>query len=90
MILKKDTLYALEDLIKKLNSDKYKVYLLGYNNESVENKSIDRFDFDYEKAAEILSKKYGCEYQYITIEDIYKIKAIIIENIKCYLATIKK
>ena len=88
-IYKEDTLYALEDLIKKLSSVKYTVYLLGYNNESEQNKNIDKIDFDYGKSAEILSKKYGCEYEYITIEDIYKIKDIIIENINCYFSTIK-
>ena len=80
-IYKKETLYALEDLIKKLSSKKDKVYLLGYNNDSAENNSNEEFDFDYGKEVERLSNKYECQYEYITIDDIYKIKAIILENL---------
>ena len=68
--------------MKNLDKIKNKVYLLGYNNEI--NKTLKNFDSepDCEDDIDLFVKKYGCEYEYINIEDIYKIKAIIIENIK--------
>ena len=81
-INKKNTLDALENIMKNLDKIKNKVYLLGYNNEI--NKTLKNFDSepDCEDDIDLFVKKYGCEYEYINIEDIYKIKAIIIENIK--------
>ena len=81
-INKKNTLKVLEDLIKNLYKTKSKIYLLGYNNEinkrfqSLEAEEDCREDIDF------LIKNYGVEYEYINIEDIYKIKAIIIDNIR--------
>ena len=81
-IYKKDTLYALKDILKNLNPIKHKVYLLGYSNDSIENKSNNELDFDFKKEAEIFCNEYECEFEYITIDDVYKIKSIILENIR--------
>ena len=80
-IYKKDSLSDLKNLINKIDLEN-KVYLLGYNNDTSENKIS---EFDYSEEAEKFAKKYRCEYEYITVEDIYKIKAIIIDNIGLYL-----
>ena len=63
-IYKIDTLYKLEDWLKKIEEN------------------------DYNKEVEKLTSKYNCEYESITIEDIYKVKAIIIDNITSYLKKI--
>ena len=65
-----------------MKSNKYNVYLLGYDKELSE-KNAD--EFNYTTEVEELSKKYGYEFEYITIEDIYKVKAIILESIGKYL-----
>ena len=81
-VYNKDTLYDLEKYLTILKSNKYNVYLLGYDKELSE-KNAD--EFNYTTEVEELSKKYGCEFEYITIEDIYKVKAIILESIGKYL-----
>ena len=80
-----DTLYKLEDWLKKIDTNNNKVYLLGYNNINFEEKIEEN---DYNKEVEKLTSKYNCEYESITIEDIYKVKAIIIDNITSYLKKI--
>lgn len=82
-IYKKDTLYALKDLMKNLDKNKNKIYLLGYINESKANANN---EFDFREEGEKMAKKYGCEYDSVSIEDIYKVKSIILENIRHYLA----
>ena len=84
-IYKIDTLYKLEDWLKKIDTNNNKVYLLGYNNINFEEKIEEN---DYNKEVEKLTSKYNCEYESITIEDIYKVKAIIIDNITSYLKKI--
>ena len=84
-IYKIDTLYKLEDWLKKIDTNNNKVYLLGYNNINFEEKIEEN---DYNKEVEKLTSKYNCEYENITIEDIYKVKAIIIDNITSYLKKI--
>ena len=79
-IHRKDTLFSLDKYITKIG-DKNKIYLLGYHNDSTESTND---EFNYENECENFAKKYKCEYEYITIDDIYKIKAIIIENIEKY------
>ena len=79
-IYRKNTFYELEKFIKKIGMEN-KIYLLGYNNETTEDK-INEFNYDDE--VEKFAKKFGCEYEYITLDDIYKIKAIILENIEMY------
>jgi len=77
-IYKQDTLYKLESWLDKINTKENKVYLLGYTNDSIEDKNS---ELDCTKEVEKFTSKYNCEYYAITIEDIYKIKAIILENI---------
>ena len=84
-IYKIDTLHKLEDWLKKIDTNNNKVYLLGYNNINFEEKIEEN---DYNKEVEKLTSKYNCEYESITIEDIYKVKAIIIDNITSYLKKI--
>ena len=84
-VYKIDTLYKLEDWLKKIDTNNNKVYLLGYNNINFEEKIEEN---DYNKEVEKLTSKYNCEYESITIEDIYKVKAIIIDNITSYLKKI--
>ena len=84
-IYKIDTLYKLEDWLKKIDTNNNKVYLLGYNNINFEEKIEEN---NYNKEVEKLTSKYNCEYESITIEDIYKVKAIIIDNITSYLKKI--
>ena len=81
-IKKKNTLKALEDLIKNLYKTKSKVYLLGYNNEMNKRFQSLEAEEDCREDIDFLIKNYGVEYEYINIEDIYKIKAIIIDNIR--------
>ena len=83
-INKKDTLFDLNNFIIKLGM-KSKIYLLGYNNRLSEEQNS---EFNYDEEAELFAKRYGCEYEYITLEDIYKVKAIIIDNIGKYLSTL--
>jgi len=86
-IYKLDTLYKLEDWLKKIDTKNNKVYLLGYNNENSEEKnSEDNCNEEVEK----LTLKYNCEYENISIEDIYKVKAIIIDNITAFLKKIRQ
>ena len=84
-VYKIETLYKLEDWLKKIDTNNNKVYLLGYNNINFEEKIEEN---DYNKEVEKLTSKYNCEYESITIEDIYKVKAIIIDNITSYLKKI--
>ena len=86
-IYKIDTLYKLEDWLKKIDTRNNKVYLLGYTNENSEEKNNEN---DCSKEVEKLSSKYKCEYEYISIEDIYKVKAIIIDNITAFLKKISQ
>ena len=86
-IYKIDTLYKLEDWLKKIDTINNKVYLLGYTNENSEEKNNEN---DCSKEVEKLSSKYKCEYEYISIEDIYKVKAIIIDNITAFLKKISQ
>ena len=86
-IYKIDTLYKLEDWLKKIDTKNNKVYLLGYTNENSEEKN---YENDCSKEVEKLSSKYKCEYEYISIEDIYKVKAIIIDNITAFLKKISQ
>ena len=81
-INKKNTLKALEDLIKNLYKTKSKIYLLGYNNEINKRFQSLEAEEDCREDIDLLTKNYGVEYEYINIEDIYKIKAIIIDNIR--------
>ena len=60
---------------------------MGYNNENSEEKnSEDNCNEEVEK----LTLKYNCEYENISIEDIYKVKAIIIDNITAFLKKISQ
>ena len=79
-IYKKNTLFDLKNLIKKIDK-KNKIYILGYNNDTSEDKIS---EFNYVDEVEKFAKELGCEYEYITLDDIYKIKAIILENIEMY------
>ena len=81
-INKKNTLKVLEDLIKNLYKTKSKIYLLGYNNEINKRFQSLEAEEDCQEDIDLLTKNYGVEYEYINIEDIYKIKAIIIDNIR--------
>jgi small GTP-binding protein len=83
-INRKETLFDLNNFVIKLGL-KNKIYLLGYNKQINGDQNT---EFNYDEEAELFAKKYGCEYEYITIEDIYKIKAIIIDNIGKYLLTL--
>ena len=79
-IYRKNTLFELEKFMTKIGMEN-KIYLLGYNNDKSENKND---EFNYDDEIEKFAKKFGCEYEYITVDDIYKVKAIIIENIEKY------
>ena len=82
-IYKKETLYKLEDWLKLINTKENKVYLLGYNNDSYEN-TISDCSSEVEK----FTSKYKCEYEAVSIEDIYKVKSIILDNISSYLGSL--
>lgn len=86
-IYKLDTLYKLEDWLNKIDTKNNKVYLLGYTNETSEEKNSES---DISKEVEKLTSKYKCEYENISLEDIYKVKAIIIENITAFLKKISQ
>ena len=79
------TLYAMEKFIKKIDKKKNKVYLLGYNNNL---NALSRNESECINEVAIFAKKYECEYEYLTIEDIYKLKALIIDNIGKHLETL--
>ena len=79
------TLYAMEKYIKKIDINKNKVYLLAYNNTS---RGFYRSESECSGEIETFSKKYECEYEFISTEDIYKLKALIIDNIGKYLKTV--
>ena len=81
-INKNNTLYNLEKSLDYLKSKKINVYLIGYNNSSSDN--FYNY-FDYENEAQKFVEKFECEYEYVSIEDIYKIKAKILDNISKYL-----
>ena len=74
-IYKKYTLYKLEDWLKLIDTKENKVYLLGYSNDS--NKSED----DCSNEVKQFTSKYNCKYEAISLEDIYKVKTIILDNI---------
>ena len=84
-IHRKETLYDLEKYIKKIDIIKNKVYLLGYDNNSSIFKNN---EFNFMDEVEKFEKNYGIEYEYITLEDIYKIKTIIIDNIGIYFSNL--
>ena len=84
---KRNTFYNLEDSLNFMKIKKINKYLLGYNNTSSENIY---HDFEYQKEAQKFVEKYGCEFEYFSIEDIYKVKAIILDNISKYLKSISK
>ena len=81
-VYKKDSFLKLENLVELINKNE-KIYLIGYNNDISENKIS---QFNYIDEVEKFAKLYKCEYEYITLDDIYKIKAIIIDNIGFYLS----
>ena len=78
-VYKKNTLFELEKIIQKIGMEN-KIYLLGYNNDITDKTE----EFNYNDEIDKFVKKFGCKYEYITLDDIYKIKAIIIENIEMY------
>ena len=82
-IYKKETLYKLEDWLKLINTKENKVYLLGYNNDSYESSG-----YDCSSEVEKFTSKYRCEYEAVSIEDIYKVKSIILDNISSYLGSL--
>ena len=77
---KKETLLNLKNFINKIDR-KNRIYIIGYSNDISQNNIT---DFILGDEAEKFAKKYGCEYEYITFEEVYKVKAIIIENIGIY------
>ena len=77
-IHKKDTLYKLEYWLEKINIKENKIYLLGYNSETLENQ-INECEFLNE--VEQFSSKYNCEYESIAYENIFKVKAMILDYI---------
>ena len=79
------TLYEMEKYLKKIDINKNKVYLLAYNNTS---KGEYRSESECLGDIESFAKKYECEYEFISIEDIYKLKALIIDIIGKYLKTV--
>jgi len=82
-IYKKETLYKLEDWLKLINTKENKVYLLGYNNDS-----YDSSGYDCSSEVEKFTSKYKCEFEAVSIEDIYKVKSIILDNISSYLGSL--
>ena len=82
-IYKKETLYKLEDWLKLINTKENKVYLLGYNNDSLES-----MGFDCSNEVEKFTSRYKCEYEAVSIEDIYKVKSITLDNISKYMESL--
>ena len=83
-IYKKNTLFDLKNLITKIDK-KNKIYILGYNKDTSEDKIS---EYNYAEEVEKFAKQFGCEYEYITLDDLYKVKAIIIDNIGKYIGTL--
>ena len=77
-IYKKDTLDKFKNWMNDSDNKKSKVYLLGYKNDSSENINS---EFDYENEAERFCIKHKCQYKSISIEEIDKIKDILLNNI---------
>ena len=89
-IYKSETLEPLKDLLKNLDSTKHKIYLLVYNKESIGSRAGSVSDLDIGKVVDKLILNYNLEYELFTIEDIYKIKAIILDNIRYFNKAHKK
>ena len=86
---KKETFEPLKDLLKKIDTSKHRVYLLAYNKESFGGGVSNISEVDYGKELQKFILDYNLEYEYITIDDIYKLKAIILDNIRYYTKTTK-
>ena len=86
---KKETLDPLKDLLKKIDNSKHRIYLLAYNKESFGGGVSNISEVDYGKELQKFILDYNLEYEYITIDDIYKLKAIILDNIRYYTKTTK-
>ena len=79
---KKETFDPLKDLLKKIDTSKHRIYLLAYNKESFGGGVSNISEVDYGKELQKFILDYNLEYEYITIDDIYKLKAIILDNIR--------
>ena len=86
---KKETLDPLKDLLKKIDTTKHRVYLLAYNKESFGGRVSSISEVDYGKELQKFILENNLEYEYITIDDIYKLKAVILDNIRYYTKTTK-
>ena len=86
---KKETFDPLKDLLKKIDTSKHRIYLLAYNKESFGGGVSNISEVDYGKELQKFILDYNLEYEYITIDDIYKLKAIILDNIRYYTKTSK-
>ena len=86
---KKVTFEPLKDLLKKIDTSKHRIYLLAYNKESFGGGVSNISEVDYGKELQKFILDYNLEYEYITIDDIYKLKAIILDNIRYYTKTTK-
>ena len=86
---KKETFDPLKDLLKKIDTSKHRIYLLAYNKESFGGRVSNISEVDYGKELQKFILDYNLEYEYITIDDIYKLKAIILDNIRYYTKTTK-
>ena len=86
---KKETFDPLKDLLKKIDTSKHRIYLLVYNKESFGGGVSNISEVDYGKELQKFILDYNLEYEYITIDDIYKLKAIILDNIRYYTKTNK-
>ena len=86
---KKETFDPLKDLLKKIDTSKHRIYLLAYNKESFGGGVSNISEVDYGKELQKFILDYNLEYEYITIDDIYKLKAIILDNIRYYTKTTK-
>ena len=86
---KKETFDPLKDLLKKIDNSKHRIYLLAYNKESFGGGVSNISEVDYGKELQKFILDYNLEYEYITIDDIYKLKAIILDNIRYYTKTTK-
>lgn len=86
---KKETFDPLKDLLKKMDNSKHRMCLLAYNKESFVGGVSNISEVDYGKELQKFILDYNLEYEYITIDDIYKLKAIILDNIRYYTKTSK-
>ena len=86
---KKETFDPLKDLLKKIDTSKHRIYLLAYNKASFGGGVSNISEVDYGKELQKFILDYNLEYEYITIDDIYKLKAIILDNIRYYTKTTK-